>query len=364
VEHIKSPETGVSALLRRAAANRSDDNLSAQIVYVDALPDGNDNEFFRKLTELPFPPPLQPGMVLDGYKILREIHASKRTQIYLALDSRTDQRVILKTPSVNYDDDASYIDQFLHEEWAGRRINSVHTLKILEPQERRQCLYYVTEYIEGQTLRQWMRDHSEPSLKEVRAIVEQVAQGLRAMHRMEMIHQDLKPENIMIDNHGLVKIIDFGSTKIAGIQEIISPLVRDNILGTRNYTAPEYLKNYAGSNRSDIFSLGVIAYEMLCGQLPYDKELSTRNLNKMRYQSVIRAGAAVPDWVDAALRKAVALNPERRYNLLSELVHDLSHPNPEFSREHRAPLIERNPLAFWRAVALFFMLTTLVALLK
>ncbi len=363
VENIKTPEAGVDAILRKATARKSDDNISAQILYIDALPDGSENEFFQKLTELPFPPPLEPGMVLDGYKVLREIHASKRTQIYLALDTETDSRVILKTPSLNYDDDASYIDQFLHEEWAGRRINNAHILKIMEPHGRRQALYYVTEYIEGQTLRQWMHDHPNPTLKEVRGIVEQIAQGLRAMHRLEMIHQDLKPENVMIDAHGIVKLIDFGSTKIAGIQEIVSPLDRDNILGTRNYTAPEYLKSYSGTNRSDIFSLGVIAYEMLCGKLPYKKEMTARNLGKLRYQSVINAGAPVPDWVDATLRKAVSINPERRYGLLSELVHDLSHPNPEFSRLHRQPLIERNPVGFWRAMTVFFMLTTIAALL-
>jgi len=363
IENARTPEKGVGVLLRKAAANASNDNLSAQIVYVESLPAGDENEFYRKLTELPFPPPLEPGMVLDGYKILREIHASSRTQVYLALDTKTDDRVVLKTPSVNYDDDPAYIEQFLHEEWAGRRINSAHTLAIMDPHGRRQCLYYITEYIEGQTLRQWMNDHPDPSLKDMRDIVEQIARGLRAMHRQEMIHQDLKPENIMIDAQGVVKIIDFGSTKIAGIEEITSPLERDNILGTRNYTAPEYLKGYSGSNRSDIFSLGVVAYEMLCGQLPYSKELTARNLGKLSYRSVIDAGAPVPTWVDGALRKAVAINPERRYGLLSELLHDLSQPNPEFSRGNKPPLIERNPVGFWRALAIFFMLTTVAALL-
>lgn len=363
MENLEDPETCVANLVRKAASNRSHDNLSAQLVCIKDLPDGNENEFYRKLTELPFPPPLEPGMILDGYKILGEIHASKRTQVYLALDTETGQQVVLKTPSVNYDDDPEYIDQFLHEEWAGKRINSVHTLKILEPHGRRQCLYYVTEHIDGQTLRQWMYDHPRPALREVRNIAKQIAQGLRAMHRMEMIHQDLKPENIMIDQHGVVKIIDFGSTKIAGIAEITTPLDRDNILGTRNYTAPEYLKGYPGSNRSDIFSLGVICYEMLCGRLPYDKEFSARNLAKLRYLSASAGNTGIPSWVDDALRKAVAINPERRYSLLSEFIHDLSHPNTEISGKNPPPLIERNPLAVWRALTLFFMLTTLAALI-
>jgi len=363
LENLETPEDGVKAIIRNAALNKSNDNLSAQLLYIDDLPLGDEHEFFRKLTELPFPPPLEPGMVLDGYRILRELHASSRTQVYLALDTETDTQVVLKTPSVNFEDNPEYIDQFLHEEWAGKRLNSAHVLTVLEPHGRRQFLYYVTEYVKGTTLRQWMNDHPQPSLDEVRDIVEQISRGLRTMHRQEMIHQDLKPENIMVDEHGVVKIIDFGSTKIAGIAEITTPLDRDNLLGTRNYTAPEYLKNYLGSNRSDIFSLGVVAYEMLCGHLPYNKELTLRNLGKVRYRSVTEAGAPVREWVDGALRKAVSINPERRYSLLSELVHDLSHPNPEFSREHRPPLIERNPVGFWRALAIFFFLTTVAALM-
>ncbi len=362
VENIKTPEEGVKAIIRKAAINHSNDNLSAQLLYIQDLPEADEHEFFRKLTQLPFPPPLEPGMVLDGYRILRELHASNRTQVYLALDTETDSEVVLKTPSVNFEDDPEYIDQFLHEEWAGKRLNSAHVLKVLEPHGRRQFLYYVTEYVKGKTLRQWMHDNPKPSIDEVRNIVEQITRGLRAMHRQEMIHQDLKPENIMIDEHGVVKIIDFGSTKIAGIAEITTPLERDNVLGTRNYTAPEYLRGHGGSNRSDIYSLGVITYEMLCGKLPYPKELTERNLNRVKYVSIREHNKAIPAWVDGALMKAVAINPERRHSLLSEFVYDLSHPNANYTRLDQQPLIERNPVAFWRTLAIIFMLTTIAAL--
>ena len=362
IENLKSPEEAASAITRQAARNHSNDNLSAQLLYITDLPAGDEHEFFRKLTRLPFPPPLEPGMVLDGYRILRELHASNRTQIYLALDTQTDTQVVLKTPSVNFEDDPEYIDQFLHEEWAGKRLHSAHVLSVLEPPGRRQFLYYVTEYIKGKTLRQWMRDNPQPSIDEVRNIVEQITRGLRAMHRQEMIHQDLKPENIMIDEHGVVKIIDFGSTRIAGITEITTPLERDNILGTRHYTAPEYLRGHGGSNRSDIYSLGVITYEMLCGKLPYPKELTERNMNKLSYFSIRDHNKDIPAWIDGALMKAVAIKPERRHSLLSEFVYDLSHPNAKYTRHNQQPLIERNPVAFWRALAIIFMFTTIMAL--
>ena len=114
-------------------------------------------------------------MVLDGYEIIRELHASNRTQIYLALDTKTDTKVVLKTPSVNFEDNPEYIDRFLHEEWAGNRIKSPHVLKVLKPPAKRQCLYYVTEYIEGQTLRQRMNDHRALTIDDVRDIVGQLA---------------------------------------------------------------------------------------------------------------------------------------------------------------------------------------------
>ncbi len=357
------PEAAVRQITERALENGSNDNVTCLIVKVKQLPHLNENEFYRQFSELPFPPPLEPGMVLDGYKVVRELHASKRTQVYLAVDTRTDHKVILKTPSVNYVDDAEYIDRFLHEEWAGRRINNQHVLKVLEPHGRRQCLYYITEYIDGWTLRQWMHDNPEPETEDVREITCQIAAGLRALHRQEMIHQDLKPENIMIDRYGTVKLIDFGSTKIAGIEEISTPLADQGPLGTRNYAAPEYLQGYAGSNASDIYSLGVIVYEMLTGQLPYgSKEMTLRRLRRATYVPASRFNADVPGWMDRALHKAVAIPRARRYQLLSEFVHDLGHPNPAFTSERSEPLIERNPLLVWKGVAALLLLCNMVLL--
>lgn len=353
-------EDAAQAIVQRALTASSDDNISCQIVHVLQPPAQQAAEIYRHLTDLPFPPPLEPGMVLDGYRILRELHASKRTQVYLALDTDSQTEVVLKTPSVNYEDDAEYIDAFLHEEWAGRRIHSPHVLQVIESPRRRQCLYYVTEYLPGKTLREWMNDNPNPPLDEVRDIIKQIAAGLRAFHRLEMVHQDLKPENILISKHGTVKIIDFGSAKIAGIEEIVSPLKRDNLLGTRNYTAPEYLQGYPASNRSDIFSLGTIAYEMLTGKLPYGTEITARNIKRVRYQPARAINPDVPAWMDAALQKAINTDLHRRYALLSEFVHDLSQPNESLLTHELPPLLERNPLAFWRALAIGLLILNLV----
>lgn len=353
-------ERAARQIVTRALELGSQDNVTCQLLHVRQLPLQDVNEFYHQLAELPFPPPLEPGMILDGYKILRELHASKRTQIYLAHDSETGEKVVIKTPSVNFEDDADYIDRFMHEEWIGRRINSPHVLKALEPRRRRQFLYYVSEYLEGQTLRQWMHDHPQPGLPQVRAINEQLAAGLRAFHRMEMIHQDLKPENVMIDAQGTVKIIDFGSTKIAGIDEISKPLQATDLLGTANYTAPEYLRNERGTSRSDIYALGVICYEMLTGKLPYGEEPTLGDFQRRDYEPARRHHPQVPDWVDGAIAKAVHKNPALRYQHLSEFVYDLAHPNDKLTRQEFQPLIERYPVAFWQGLCALSIILNLV----
>ncbi|MGH8614367.1 MAG: protein kinase domain-containing protein [Gammaproteobacteria bacterium] len=342
-------------IVRGALANGSPDNATCQVLRVESLPSQDPDEVFHELTELPFPPALTEGMIIDGYRVIREIHASKRTQLYLVLDLETGLRVVLKTPSVNYEDDPAYIERFTLEEWIGHRIDSPHVEKVYKPTRRRRFLYHVTEYIEGATLRQWMRDHPWPSLEVVRGLVEQIAKGLRAFHRLEMIHQDLKPENIMLDLAGTVKLVDFGSAKVAGVAEIATPVAREQLLGTKNYAAPEYLLGQTGTQRSDIYALGVIAYELLTGQLPYHASIAEwqkkPDFRGFSYRPLTSFRPDVPQWVDGAVRKAVQPDPAGRYEALSELLYDLRHPNPGLCGSARKPLIERNPVAFWQGLS-------------
>lgn len=338
-------------ITKQAIKNKTNDNVTCQIIRITSLPGENEKEFYQKLTELPFPPILEPGMILDGYKVLRHLFSNKRTEVYLAQDTETQATVVLKAPSVNFDDDAEYISLFLHEEWAGRRINNSHVMKVLEIHRKRTALYYIAEHIEGRTLRQWIEDEPRANLNTVRDFIEQISRGLRAFHRLEMIHQDLKPENIIIDSNGTLKIIDFGSTKIAGIDEISAPIKFNNILGTINYTAPEYHTGSSGSNRSDIFSLGVIAYELLTGHLPYGKELTAKNILKVNYISLKRYTPDIPVWVDKAIEKAAAIFPEQRFDTLSEFIYALKHADSRLINNDYVPLIQRNPIRVWQVIS-------------
>lgn len=344
----------------------SPDNLTIQIVRVENLPKQDAGEVFQQLTDLPCPPILEAKMVFDGYTIVREIHASNRSHVYLAADNDTNMLVAIKTPSINLRDDPAYLERFSMEEWIARRINSAHVLKPCAQARRRNYLYIATEFIEGQTLRQWMIDHPKPELETVRDIVEQIAKGLQAFHRLEMLHQDLRPDNIMIDSTGTVKIIDFGATKVAGLMELASVVERSHPLGTAQYAAPEYFLGETGVIPSDIFSLGVIAYQMLSGKLPYGTEVCkarTRSAQKkLVYCSVLNDNREIPAWIDAVLNKAVHPDPYQRYPELSEFVYDLRHPNQAFLNKTRPPLIERNPLVFWKSVSFVLAIIVIVLL--
>jgi serine/threonine protein kinase len=230
---------------------------------------------------------------------------------------------------------------------------------------RRGYLYVVMEFIDGQTLTQWMTDNPKSDLATVRGIVEQIARGLQAFHRMEMLHQDLRPANIMIDKTGTVKIIDFGSTRVKGVIEAAAPSAdRHEILGTAQYTAPEYFLGENGTSRSDIFSLGVITYQMLTGRLPYGAQVAkTRTKSqqrRLRYGSALDDNREIPAWIDSVLRKATHPDPYKRYEELSEYVYELRHPNE--SGASPTPLIERNPLLFWKGLSLILAVIVVVLL--
>ena len=359
------PDADLDAVARAIVAEAlrcgSQDNLTVQILRIAALPQPSAPPARAALR---LPPLLAPGQTLDGYRIVRELHASHRSHLYLAHHAASGEAVALKIPATDLQADPAQLDRFALEEWIARRVHSPHVLRPGPQEGPREHLFVALEYVQGQTLAQWMADHPRPTLPEVRGIVAQIARGLQAFHRMEMLHQDLRPENIMVDAEGTVKIIDFGAVHVAGLAEHTPAAA--SILGTVQYTAPEYFLGEAGTPRSDLFSLGVIAYQMLTGRLPYGTQvagLRTRAaLRRLRYASASSEHNPIPAWVDAVLERAVHPEPRKRQEALSEFVHDLHQPNAATLARARAPLAERNPLLFWRTLALLLALAV-VALL-
>lgn len=345
-------DAACARLVQLAHACGSPDNLTIQLVRIEALPDVGAG-FAPEETRLPVPRPMQPGEMLDGFRILRELHASARSHVYLAVSSAGAQAA-LKIPSTEHAADPDYLRRFVLEEWIARRVSSGHVLKAAAVPGPRSALYVAMEFAPGITLRQWMTDHPRPGLPEVRVIAAQIIRGLRALHRREMIHQDLRPENVMIDAEGTVRIIDLGSAAVAGVEEA-APGTLGEMPGAFQYTAPEYLSGEPASWRSDQYALGVILYEMLTGRLPYGAQVarirSRADQARLRYAPARDEDNAVPDWIDAALRRALHPDPLRRYDALSEFEADLTRPGAAHAAARPRPLIERHPLRFWQGLS-------------
>lgn len=362
--HPQDLDAAAATLVQLVLARGSDDNCTLQLARIDALPAPQPHQLHQARDGLAWPPALAPGMDFEGCTLVRELQTSARSQVWLAQDRASGAQVVVKVPAVSLRDDAAALDRFVLDDWVARRLDSPHVVRAAATDRPRQHLCVLQQFVDGPTLAQWMVDHPRPTLDAVRGIVAQIARGLQAFHRKEMLHQDLRPENVLIDRQGTVVLIDFGATHVAGLAEGTADDGATAVLGSLQYTAPEYFTGAGGSPRAELWSLALLAYQMLSGALPYGLQVtqvrSPRDLHKLHYTPLRQHRPDLPDWVDAVLRQALQPQPARRQEALSALVHDLHQPAPQHLRATGLALVERDPLRFWRALALGLALLVVV----
>jgi serine/threonine protein phosphatase PrpC len=341
-------------IVQTAIDNNSEDNLTCQSLYIRRLASAP-NAYQQ--ASLPLAHTLAESEVLDGYIIERPLYESARSYVYQAFDTHTQQRVVIKTLSIDLAQQQEQVHLFTLEEWLARRINNPHVINSPERSTAPTKQYNVFEFVEGQTLAQWLIDNPTPTVSQVRDIIEQIAKGLNALHREGIIHQDIRPENIIISASGKCTIIDLGTAYVAGINELKpqSDSVEASPFGTALYSAPEYFLGDIGSDSADLFSLAVLTYYMLSGRYPYGTHIAkARTLSaqqKLRYQSVLSSKREIPPWIDATLKRALQVNPNKRFQALSEFIYHLHHPMPSFLNQGRVPLMEKHPTRFWQGVS-------------
>ncbi len=349
-------EAVIEAIFKAALAEGSDDNMSCQLLQMTDVSNEGIEETYNSLSNLPFPPLFKPGQSVDGLTIVKTLYESNRSQLYLVEEAASKKRYVMKTPSVNFEDDPAYIERFIMESWLGRRIRHSKLVPVINRPDHPSCLYYLMRHVEGITLEQWMKKTANPSISQVVRLTRQIANGLRALHRQGVVHQDVKPSNMMINEHDQVVIIDYGSCTMASMSELPSPFEREIALGTASYSAPECHLRQTIDKRADIFSLAVVLFEMLTGRLPFNHKLQSiskpADLKKCIYQPAYEINPYVPKWFDHALRKAMELDPAHRYQSMDEFLQDLENPNPLLDDSVYQPIIARNPLKFWQGVAL------------
>ncbi|GIX22703.1 MAG: protein kinase [Gammaproteobacteria bacterium] len=363
----EAPQAAARALVDAALGRGAKDDLTAVVIEAANLP-AADGRGTIDGARLPPAPPLAAGGLFEGYRVLRPLSRTHRSHLYLVRDETDGERRVLKVPSAETAESRAALDAMALEDWALRRIDHPHVLRAAPRRRPPEHLYVVTEYVEGSTLRQWLLDHPRPSLDAVRDIAEQIARGLDALHRLEMLHQDLRPENVMIDRDGVVKLIDLGSVRVAGLEREGADALHIEVPGAIQYAAPEYFLGDTADRRADVYAFGVLLYEALSGgALPYGTAAARcrrrADLRRLRYRSLLASRPDVPPWVDRALQKAVHPDPMRRHEAPSELVADLRRPNPALAVHRCPPLAERHPEAFWKAVSLLLACALFASLL-
>ncbi len=367
VARVETLSSAALSIVETALAAGSEDNLTVQLVRVDGLSDWGIEELLGGEAEFLPAPLLAQGEVFEGYRVLRTIHSGSRSHVYQVEDLESGQIAALKVLSTELAQEPEALTSLLVEEWAMRRLNHPGLLSAPPLLRNRRHAFSVSEYVEGQSLHGWLLDHPLPELTVVRDFVKQIASALHAMHRREMIHRDLRPHNILLDGDGRLKIIDFGSVQVAGLDELALHALDAAFAGTMQYSAPEIYRGYEATAGSDLFSLGVITYQMLTGHLPYGPRAagaaSGGALRKLVYTPVTQHNPDVPDWMDAAIAKAVAVDPARRYAELSEFVVDLAKPNRSLASPQPVPLLQRGSVRSWQLIAAALAAALLVSLL-
>ncbi len=353
LQHQLDPQHLVQAAVQAALDCASEDNLSIQAVRVNQVGVATQSDTVRVLSQLPFPPLLTAGQIIDELAVKRSLCETERSQVYL-VETPDGTPCVMKTPAGKYADDPAYIERFVLESWIGTRIQSPHVARVVPSPHCRSALYYLTEHIAGPTLEQLIRERAPLEISDALTLIEQVIKGVRAFHRKETLHQDIKPANVVVGARGAV-VIDFGSCHVAGIHEVGSPIARERALGTMDYSAPEYRCGGRITQRADQFSLAVIFYEMLTGKHPYGtgyaNATSLQQFRRLAYIPARRHNPLVPAWLDRAIEKALHLTPSARYEALSEWLRDLKRPNPDWLLPSERPLLERDPLKAWKILA-------------
>ena len=373
-DHRHPPYAGVSSSPHSSVLNRPlGDQLIPNSEVSDAVVNYSNQQSDLQVYEAPATANLSTGDEIDGLKLERQLYTSARSHVFIATHSsceaiHTNSPVVVKTPATDFALSPEMLNGFLIESWFARRVNSSHVIKSptftdLGLPYSPSAFYSVSEYVQGQTLAQWAVDNPTASLEQVRNIIEQVGKGLQAMHRQGILHRDIRPDNIIFSEQGHCTIIDLGSAALADAPSLYSDTP---IPGAALFAAPEYFIGNVGSERSDLFSLAVLTYYLLCGRYPYRTKLAhCRTLaeqKKLTYQTALDPKRPIPNWVDSALKRALHVNPDKRFSTLSEFLFSLRYPNPSQHTEYE-PLVKRHPLFVYKVLILALIFSNLVTLI-
>lgn len=355
------PEAGARRLVEAALEAGSSDNATAIIVDVLDLPVPNLADLELLAAAHPILPPPKPETAVDGYWLGEVLADGQYSRVFRAVDQSTQQTVVMKFPKAPTAADVILRQAFLRESWIARRVRSPFVGESIEPAKgRRSCLYTVMPYYEGETLEERLVRLPRIGLDEGLGIAINLSKAVAALHRIGVIHRDIKPDNIILLLSGGLKLVDLGVARLPHLEDAPGA----GAPGTPSYMAPELFSGGAGDKSTDQFAAGVAIYRMFTAAYPYGE---IEPFSHPRFKAPIPLSARRPDlpaWLDYVLSRAIAVLPDEQFGDMWELIFQLEQ-GANIARpvqNLRQPLYHRNPLRFWQIVSAILAIALIVAL--
>ena len=350
------------ALVKAALAAGSSDNCTALVLDVVNLPNLESADIGASIMQLPLIPVPIDGETVDGFVLKVLISDGRYTRLFGALDEVEGGEVALKFPKPQVAAVSTYHAAFVREAWVGARVNSPWVGRIIElPPGRQTCLYTVMPLYQGELLATRIERRPLMGLEEGRNIALKLARGVAALHRAGIIHRDIKPDNVILEAEGSLKLIDLGVVRVPGLEDFPS----DEVPGTRAYMAPEMLSGEPGNEATDIYALGVTMFRAFTGAFPYGNLDATSPSRRQRPVPLAELRPDLPAWVQSTLARAVAIDPGERFRDVMEFGVEMETGPARMAVSPPSPptLYQRYPVQFWQGIAALLALALILKLL-
>ena len=360
-ERVSSEDTA-RALVVAALRADSTDNCTALVLDVVGLETAQSADIGANIAPLPLIPVPLGGETIDGFVLKVLLSDGRYTRLFGAVDEVEGGEVALKFPKPLVASVASYQAAFVREAWVGARVTSPWLGHVIQqPQGRQTCLYTVMPLYQGELLETRITRRPALGLEEGRNIAIKLARAAAALHRVGVVHRDIKPDNVILESEGSLKLIDFGVVRVPGIED--SP--PEDIPGTAAYMAPEMFDGEPGNEATDIYALGVTMFRAFTGEYPYGNPDAMSPPRRDRPTPLSALRPDLPAWLQAALGRAIAADPADRFRDTTEFAVEMEAGPVRAPPEVRRPrtLYERNPVRFWQGVAALLACGLLLSLL-
>ena len=362
-EHSASGDTA-RALVAEALQSGSNDNCTALVLDVLDLPTAESAAIGAAIAQLPLIPVPHGGETIDGFVLKVLLSDGRYSRLFAAVDEVEGGEVALKFPKPQVAAVATYHAAFVREAWVGARVHSPWIGRIIElPPGRQTCLYTVMPLYQGELLETRLARRPSIGLEEGRNIaIEAGPGGVSVLHRAGIIHRDIKPDNVILEVGGSLKLIDLGVVRVPGLEDFPPA----DIPGTPAYMAPEMFAGEPGNEATDIYALGVTLFRAFTGEFPYGNldAISPPRRDRPTPLSALRPD--LPAWLQAALGRAIAIEPSKRFRDMMEFAVEMETGPARAPLVARRPqtLYERDPIRFWQGVAVLLALALLISFLR